>query len=223
MEEQQTGIIFITKDHIEIFSPNSSEILTCVYPQNLVSDFEVRDAQGLSKFLHSFLQQSRIASSLYVFVLSGEVVYERSFDMTQTPDINQQNQFLQAVPFETVVRATFTSGTTVRVFGTNGEFVELLKKVFEANGCSIIAAVPETVFGLTIRQLDNSNVHTLLHDVLSHKQVSFLFAKPPVAQTPTEKRPAPSRDLPVGKNVIAVIVFILLLVVLGVIVYLKAF
>lgn len=219
MKEDGIGIVFITKDHLELFSPYTTAVIEFVYPQRAVKDFDLISKNEFSLALNAFLQSLNLPVSSYIFLLSENIVYDHVFDTSDGKALDEDT-FVDIVPFEKVISARIPSENSLRILSTNGEMIELLKTMFDAQQYSVQLIISETLLGVQLTHLDPSTAMAIVKTALDFRVFGFLVQH----QTfPKNSSQINQTKIVSQRNLVGVLVLILLIVGLVISVYVYAF
>jgi hypothetical protein len=146
--EGKNEVLFLTRDHIYLY--DGSAILNLEFPANLVHDLDVKDRDALYNLIIKFIQDNKLIPAQLFFVLSEGVCFSKDF-ATGSPLVAERletetKEFVDAIPFSSVVSKTYKTLTTTRVVGSNQDLIDTVFDAFENKGFGISTLVPASVF-----------------------------------------------------------------------------
>jgi hypothetical protein len=187
IQKAGTGIIFIQRSKIEIYSPALGNVIQFPFTPSAVRDLEVLNTEELKTSLRTLITTSKMPVSSLIIVLANNTLYEHDF--VENPQVSSEPQiqkYIDNVPFEETSVKRFPIDKGVKVVVANRYLFETIKKVFDALGFSISTVLPAQVFG-QVAALDSNSISTILHKLESVKQHNMLeTAQPSIAATVQE-------------------------------------
>jgi len=196
MNQQNTGIIYLLKDKIQIFINNNPEIYELAFEPTFFNNWNIINKEIFIQKIKSFISKKNIPPSNLLLVISDFASFTKEFKTSQdlqsspAPKINYSTQreiqsFIKTIPFKEISTKAIPSPTGVYVFTTNKEIIETIKKTFEEQNSKIVYALPARLFSGDIHMspsLTLQNATTIFSEALSVKKYDLL-APPTVADT----------------------------------------
>lgn len=145
----RSAILYLTRDHLYLYEGGA--VLSLEFPSNLVKDLDVIDRDGFYNLVTSFIVNNKIVAAQIFFVLSEAVCFSKDFPITApvTPVATIEaavKEFIDAIPFSSVVSKIYKSPVMTRVVGSNQDLIDTIFSAFENKGFGISALVPSSVF-----------------------------------------------------------------------------
>lgn len=168
--QAKTGIIFLQRDKLQIYSPFLPNVLEFRFVPELIRDFDLINRELLENLIKVFLVNNKLPASNMVMVIADDASYVKDFmlpaqvaNAQQVPTLqlsptpapssatlddlqNQAKQYLEYVPFENVTSKIFTLTNGVRAYATNQDIFEGIREVLEKQGFVIDAVIPQFAF-----------------------------------------------------------------------------
>lgn len=156
----QTGVIYLLKDRVQIYSPLNGKVLEMKFTAEMVRDLDVINLELIENSVKTFITNGKIAPLGLIIVLADNTYFTKDFvppapQKTNTPAIaadvtkellhNQAEQFVEHVPFDNVVSKTIPLKNGIRVCATNKDFYEAIAAAFEHNNFSLVSILPALV------------------------------------------------------------------------------
>jgi hypothetical protein len=171
MANQIRGVLYLQRDKFLLSIDSRVDILTYVFPPNMVSNLDILDTDGLKLNLNEFIRQNKIAMTSLVIVLSNAVIFEQDFKTEDEPKIPD---FLDNVPYETIsIKKIPIQGGTKVLIG-NATFYTLLADVFKQNGTVLDYVIPEKALGASIGSFNASTARLILTQFETLSQYKFV-------------------------------------------------
>lgn len=194
MPVKQAAILYLLRDKFQFYSPFLSGILEFKFVPEIISDLDVINKELLENVLSMFITTNKITPSNIVIVLADNVSFikdissmnnqpQQNPQQQQNPQEvlqNEENRFLDHIPFEFVVSKTFPMQTGIRVYAVNQELFTSLKNVFTKQKFVVESVLPGIVFGNNFSSrlvLDQEMIGYFLQNVDSLKQFDLLRAE----------------------------------------------
>lgn len=131
----------------KIFMSDGSRILGFDLAPALVKDWDLVNREALEDTLTSFIDANRIDPSPVTLVLSEPACFSKDIEIKDGTKLEEEEQnFLDAVPFNYLISKKYRLGQGARVIAANRELVDAILEAFESKGFSLYAVVPAAVF-----------------------------------------------------------------------------
>jgi hypothetical protein len=147
-QEGKNEVLLLVRDRFYLY--DGSAILTLEFPANIVHDLDVKDRDGLYNSIISFIQNNKLVPAQLFFVLSESVCFSKDFPIGSPADAAQLdaeiNEFIDAIPFSSVVSKIYKTANTLRVVGSNQDLIDAIFDAFEVKGFGVSALVPANIF-----------------------------------------------------------------------------
>ena len=147
-QEGKNEVLFLVRDRFYLY--DGSAVLTLEFPPNIVHDVDVKDRDGLHDLITSFIQNNKLVPAQIFFVLSEAVCFSKDFSIGSPADAGkieaETKEFIDAIPFSSVVAKVYKTPTTIRVVGSNQDFIDTIFVALEAKGFGISALIPANIF-----------------------------------------------------------------------------
>lgn len=145
-------------------------------PWEIAHDGEIMDKEKFTALFQTFLQTNSISQTSVAIVLSPQMTFEKNLSQGESSNqpIDAQG-FIESIPFENVIMIRITLDKTDYIVATNKDIVDLYKNILTAQHCTVILAVPETIFQQFIPQLQESpDLQIMLEKLDIMHEYSFL-------------------------------------------------
>jgi hypothetical protein len=147
-QEGKNEVLFLVRDRLYLY--DGSAILTLEFPPNIVRDIDVKDGNGLTGLVTTFIQNNKLLPAQLFFVLSESVCFSKDFNVENPADTPKTDteikEFIDTIPFSSVVSKTYKTANTIRVVGSNQDLINTIFNAFESKGFGISALVPANIF-----------------------------------------------------------------------------
>lgn len=220
INNKTVSVLYIDRQQIMLFSPEFKEAHQFKFSSEAIQDLEVLNKNALQRQLENWFEQLEFTPSLGLIVFSPQTYYHHQFaGETLEPEDPKIAQFTDTVPFDSIESKIYPVNEGAVVVAMNKHLFEPLVTVLERSGYLVMAAVPAMVTGIdfTQQQFDAKTGAQLLNSMEALSKFSFLDAET------VEEKLNPKTDfmtVKIDRKVIAgAIVFVLLLVVLGVLLW----
>lgn len=225
------GFLYIDQNGILLFTSTTPAVIQFQFPQDIVRDLEIISKDLLQKEILKLIKDNALLPSKYVFVLSGNLLFEKPFVDSKTPDSQKEIQsFLDNIPFEHTATIIFENAES-KLIATNKDLYQSLARILEQQGSIVEYIFPAYILGIDVNQA-LVMTQPLLSDVHrkapTFKQFSFFTDVLTPAQKSVEKdnrqeKKQEKRDDKKGnkRTVLLIGVFLALLLILGVFAFLS--
>jgi len=195
MQTKKFGVIYLQKDRIQVYVPNTRSVVELHFPTEVIRDCDVIDKDSLVTLIKTFLATGKLPPADFLIVIADNASFIRDFSQPQPtqPQKPQQTQaahllfqanlptlintFVEHVPFENVASKTFPLKNGTRVFTTNRELYETIKMAFDKQGYFVTMVLPAFVFGSVLQNklvLDVPSANAILQHANGLRQYDLL-------------------------------------------------
>jgi hypothetical protein len=147
-QEGRNEVLFLVRDRLYLY--DGSAVLTLEFPANIVHDIDVKDRDGLFNLVTTFIQNNKLLPAQLFFVLSESVCFSKDFTVATPADAAkveaETKEFLDTIPFSSVVSKSYKTANTLRVVGSNQDLIDTIFNAFEEKGFGVSALVPGNIF-----------------------------------------------------------------------------
>jgi len=147
-QEGKKEVLFLVRDSFYLY--DGSAVLTLEFPTTLVHDVDVKNRDSLHDLITSFIQNNKLVPAQLFFILSEAVCFTKDFPIVAPADAlkieAETKEFIDAIPFSSVVSKVYKTPTTIRVVGSNQDLIDTIFEAFENKGFGISALVPVNIF-----------------------------------------------------------------------------
>jgi hypothetical protein len=186
------GIIYLQKDRFQLFSPFLRQVVEFRFVPEIVRDSDVINPELLESLIKVFVTNTKIPPSNLSIVLADNAYFVKDFVLPPQPKTPQQAQqpqitmetlnvmsmdFIEHVPFESVVSKSIPLKDGIRVCAVNKDFFDAIKNSFAKLGFTIDGVYPGFVLGNNLSAkpvLDNVLVSSFFQKVGTLKQYDLL-------------------------------------------------
>ncbi len=227
----RTGIVYIQKDRLQLYSPFLSSIIEFRFVPEIVQDLDVINKELLENLIKSFIANNKISPSNLIIVISDSASFSKDFvnpttsgqQLTQTGLQAQADEFIQNVPFENVSSKKFPLPNGIKAYTTNQELYETVQLAFEREGFIIEEVIPAFVFGVNVNTkttMDATTANIIIQNSNAMKGYNLLIktitpiedVQKEEVEEPEDKKPAKTDKkrlfLLVGVFVVLIIIMI---------------
>lgn len=223
------GFLYIDQNGMLLYTTTTPAVITFPFPQDIVRDLEIINKELLQKEMAKIFKDNSLQPSRYVFALSGNLLFEKPFRDSKTPESQKEIQsFLENIPFEHTATIIFENAES-KLIATNKDIYQTFSRIFEQQGSTVEYILPAYVLGIDVNQA-LSMTQPLLSDLHrrapSLRQYSFFtdVVRPPQKNPDQgkkeDKKPDTDDDKKAKKRSILLIgVFVVLLLILGIVAF----
>lgn len=219
-QAQQKAVIFIGRSGIQFFSTAFPNIVSLPFDPKVVKDLDVIDPKTLQSQISTFIGQNKMIPSVVLFVFSEPSCFYQ--DLKETDDAKLKlllQEFVNNVPFETVLTKVYKTRDGVRVVSVNERLYREVAATFQSKGFVSLGAIPSFVLGGKLglaSGLDVGLARHIIMDVENLRDQSFFAAEGQRGEDgKPEEKSAVKKQFKITKNfMILGVVFGLLVVVL---------
>ncbi len=209
------SLLYITRAGFGFFSKDFQDELELTVPDNIIKDLEIIDKDKLREQIELFLTEHKIQPTKAVVILSGDILFSKTVTVDLARQEKEIREFLDEVPFDykNLVCKIKKDSKNVSVVATNSGLYLTIKNILESKGWCIEIVVPD------VGEIPNvSNWQDILIKALGLKQCNFLTNK----KNNCDFLISTSNDSHRGRFlVIGTVIFLLAIVMLFLVVYLK--
>jgi len=223
------GFLYIDQNGMLLYTTTTPAVITFPFPQDIVRDLEIINKDLLQKEMIKIIKDNALQPSRYIFALSGNLLFEKPFQDSKTPESQKEIQsFLDNIPFEHTSTIIFENAES-KLIATNKDIYQTFSRIFEQQGSTVEYILPAYVLGVDVNQA-LAMTQPLLSDLHrrapSLRQYSFFtdVVRPPHKNPDQEKKDGKKTDTEESKlskkrSVILAGVFLLLLLMLGIVAF----
>ena len=170
--EGKNQVLFLARDRFYLY--NGKNILTLVFPANIVHDLDVKDKDGFYGLISTFIQNNKLIPAQLFFVLSESVCFSQDFVVTaegETKITVDSKDFIDTIPFSSVVSKVYKTANSYRAVGSNQDLIDTIFESFQNKGFGVSALVPANIFP----EIELTNVLTqeLAQQILSKSDIAI--------------------------------------------------
>ncbi|MBI3486301.1 LytR C-terminal domain-containing protein [Candidatus Daviesbacteria bacterium] len=171
-------IVYLKNKSIEFYKEGVGEKAWLEFPDNIISDQEIKDQSSLEKLIFEFLEKTGLEKQQALIILSDELSFQKIVPATDSE--NEQfevKKFLEQIPFEAPTIATLLvrSDTQLDIFAANKNLFFGIKNILEKYGWQVVAVVPSAIYeNLSKDSLKPEEVVRALNDKKLIKKSNFL-------------------------------------------------
>lgn len=138
-KSSQLTLLSIHSDYLEYSDSSGSSKIK--FTPEVVDHLEIIDSVKLDQLIISFISRQQLIKNKLIFVLDRGVYFEKKISDIND-DLTVQN-FINKIPFDDVAYKIIPDKSSFRLIAFNHDFLETLKKFFEANGFEVISTIPK--------------------------------------------------------------------------------
>lgn len=147
-QEGKNEVLLLVRDRFYLY--DGSAVLTLEFPPNIVRDLDIKDRNGLQDLVTLFIQNNKLVPAQIFFVLSEAVCFSKDFPITAPTNVatieTGTKEFIDSIPFSSVVSKIYKTPTTMRVVGSNQDLIDVIFGAFEGKGFGISSLFPANIF-----------------------------------------------------------------------------
>lgn len=201
-------------------------ILNLDFTPETVRDIDVKNKEGLTNLVTAFIQNNKLTPAQIFFVLAETVCFSKDFAITDPANLAKVDadaqDFLDAIPFNSVISKIYKTASAERVVGANQELIDTILDAFTRKGFGLSALVPANIYpGHGIEQeLTAEFAKTVLGD----RQITTVgsMVGPELKEDSHELSATKALGRPTGIRLYILIgVFVLGLTVLGILLFMR--
>lgn len=223
------GFLYIDQNGMLLYTTTTPTVITFPFPQDIVRDLEIINKELLQKEMAKIVKDNSLQPSRYVFALSGNLLFEKPFQDSKTPESQKEIQsFLENIPFEHTATIIFENAES-KLIATNKDIYQTFSRILEQQGNTVEYILPAYVLGIDVNQA-LAMTQPLLADLHrrapSLRQYSFFtdVVRPQQKDPDQTKKDGKKPDAEADKNtkkrsIVLVGVFIVLILILGIVAF----
>jgi hypothetical protein len=147
-QEGKNEVLFLVRDRFYLY--DGSAVLTLEFPPTIVQDLDVKNRDGLNDLITLFIHNNKLVPAQLFFILSESVCFSKDFPIGIPADAVKveaaTKEFLDSIPFSSVVSKVYKTPTSTRVVGSNQDLIDTIFVAFENKGFGISALAPANIF-----------------------------------------------------------------------------
>jgi hypothetical protein len=147
-QEGRSGVLLLGRDHLYLY--NGNVILTLEFPATIIHDIDVKDREGLYGLIITFIQENKLLPAQLYIVLAESICFSKDFTIGNSDQSIKTEadikEFIDAVPFSSVVSKIYKTANTFRVVGSKQDLIDTIIDAFENKGFGVSALVPASIF-----------------------------------------------------------------------------
>ncbi|MDO8270099.1 MAG: hypothetical protein Q7T54_05535 [Candidatus Levybacteria bacterium] len=194
--KKQAALLYLDKNGFYFYTDGLPSVISLAFIDNAVRDMDVVNGASLIAQVKAFIDQYRLMPSMITIILSPNVAFEKDIaGLTREAQAEEIKNFIDTIPFESVLTRTYPIEKGVKVIGFNEDLYTELKNGFEKNSFGIDMVIPYQLLGTDqtlIKNLTTDNAAQFLKRCDHLKQYTLLI-------TEKQKNPGPS---PVTETVV---------------------
>ncbi len=218
--EGRDAVLFLDKNSLSVF--DGSGIANLEIPPALIRDVDVIDKSGFDTLVNDFIKTQKLAPAKLWIVFAESICFSKELNPKVPTELEDEvRDFLEAVPFDQILYKKYKGTTGVRVIATNLELAEAVGEIFERNAFGLAGLVPQALFpGFNTRKtMEADFAKTVIANKNLMRQGNMLARVEVEKSAPAEPVQEPKKQ---GKMLPFLIIgFVVLLVILGVVLYLR--
>ena len=221
-----TGIIYLAKNGLAVYGEKTKGIFQLNFQPQVVKDLEIINRDQLNLNIKSLVDSNKIIPSALIMIVSHNMFFEKDFPpLSKEQQVIETQKLLDNIPFEVIASQAFGTEKTYKIVATNGNFIESIRKAFETLGFAINIALPAIAFGNIGEELNQVTIKIIFSKYPALKQYNLLKNEPKINSQPSQKeseqevKDEKNKEKTNKKNLIAIGIFVLLIVILSIIVF----
>lgn len=213
-QKKQKAILYIEANKITFYPGQGGALAQVAIPSELVSDLEILNSQKFIEFIEMFFTSQKLASSDILVVFSETATFGKEFPETEKKETIQQ--FLDYVPFDSILSKTFTDNKKIYAVAVNAQYYTLLKEACEKAGSTIAGVVAYPMLkGILPALAQKVDLQLMITHFDNCRQLSMTFT----TSEKTSEEVSPSQKPKDNKIYLLLGVFGVLLIVLFVMIF----
>ena len=206
-----SGILFIDRNHLEYFDFSKPKPLTFNFPPSIIKDMEVLNRHDLETQLILFLNFYKLNPLPLIVVLSTDICFETEINDTVEANFEiKNNSFLELIPFEENIHKIYKLAKGYKLCAVNKELIDTFKTILIKMGFSLATVIPASVSGINIKSIDAPSASYLFAKINQLKIMSIIQAE----NFSNEKQVEPKKVLGIKRIFLLLSLFLLLLLTL---------
>lgn len=142
ISKKPTGIFFIDGNKAFYFEQSLGSPISMEIPPDVFSDLELIDRKKIDLVIKKFITTNKLGPKNITILLSTQVTYDKDFPRGSIEVEKNIEEFLELVPFESVISKKALFAGKIKVIAANKEFCDAVKSVFISSGFVISGIYP---------------------------------------------------------------------------------
>ncbi len=202
MATKKTGLIFLTKNSIDLYLPEIGDIIHYAFPPTIVQDMDVVNNQELINQLALFSQTNNITGVTFTMLIYDDLIFGKEIkNIPLDKQVDVIKTFISSVPFEYTIVKEIKSKESMMVFATNSALIDCIVEGFQKNG-NMLSYASISYFILQGIDVTNGFTRQVAEEALKKteqiKEYSFISEEK--ATTISEPEQKNTEDMPFLKN-----------------------
>jgi len=219
--KKQPAILYLDKNGFYFYEEGLASVISLAFLATSVKDMDVINGASIMTQIKSFIDQYKIPLGIINIIVSPNITFEKDFvDLTSDALEEKTKNFVDTIPFESVMNKRYPIEKGVKVIGWNEELYLELKMSFEKNSFFVDQVIPYQLLGsdqTLIQNFTHENAAQLLKRVDHLKQFTMLTLqkeKPQMTQNTDDKKSSKPKQ---NKTRLFVMggIFVILFIILG--------
>lgn len=215
------AILYLDKNGFYFFEDGLPSVVSLAFLATSVRDMDVINGASIMTQVKSFIEQYKIPPGIINIIVSPNITFEKDFvDLTPEALEEKTKNFVDTIPFESVMSKKYPIDKGAKVIGWNEELYLELKMSFEKNSFIVDQVIPYQLLGTDqalIQNFNQENAVQLLRRIDHLKQFTMLTIqkeKPQVTQNSNDKKSTKPKQSKTRLYVMGGI-FLILFIILG--------
>lgn len=211
-DKNKLGLLYLTNERFDFYSPTAATILTYYFPPEIVKDLEIINREVFAVNIQSFIDRNKLTPVNLVIILSENTYFERNLTDTMKYDTQTElENFMDTVPFENTSAKIYPLEKGTKIVGTNRDFYEAISTAFSKQGFVVVFVVPAFVLRNLLPQagLDRVNCEAIVAKIEAFEKNNLVSQSQVVGSSSQE-----SADIVNKRMVVLLVIFFLLLTLL---------
>ena len=142
LSKKPTGVFYVDGNRAFYYEQSISSPLSTAIPPEAVSDLEVIDKKKLDVAIQAFLSTHKLPPKNIIILLSTQVTFDRDFTQSSVDVMKNIDEFLELVPFESILSKKSVFSGRTKVVAANKELCESIKVGFQKSGFIVQGVYP---------------------------------------------------------------------------------
>ncbi len=178
MVKKESAVIYIDKDKMLFYVKEAQNVLELSLPADVISNLEIINTDKLGELVDKFFQSATLKDKEFdaVAVFSSNITFDRELEENTSKFVyEEQQKFLDTVPFENILSNSFRIGKKTKIAAVNKDFYDDFRQVLEKNKVHITLALPMSILSEVNPELKNKIDLALIESKAeSYKQYSLI-------------------------------------------------
>lgn len=215
VSKKPTGVFFVDGNKAFYFEQSLSSPVSLEIPQDILTDLELINVKKLDALIKKFIVTNKLGPKNIIILLSTQLTFDRDFPHGSIEVERHIEEFLELVPFESVIsKKALLSGRT-KVIAANKELCDGVRTSFVNAGFIVSGIYPLSLCLELAPELQSSMDLNLVINKIPELKNFNLMPTPEVAINSSKNIEKPSKS----RLYLLIGVMILLGVILLVVVY----